>query len=192
MLKDRKYKRLWLCVISPTIFSIVGTFPNYIKHSALIKCSYSWHFHLCSPSDEETDEEFDTNEELDFEPSSKPQPSLSSSTTLKRSLTSSGLNLGPEISFKKFKSESKTPEKETAPTVGTKSFENESESNLSEDEMSYYDSDLGSESELQDLGSDLGLNLGLDDVLKNMETKPPHGMYLVLVSTFKINCFKIK
>ncbi|KAH1016986.1 hypothetical protein HUJ05_007724 [Dendroctonus ponderosae] len=130
---------------------------------------------LC-PSDEESDEEFEGNEELDFEsPVSKPQPALSSSTALKRSIISSGLNLGPEISFKKFKSDTKQPEKDITPTVGTKSFENESEPNLSEDEMSYYDSDMGSESELQDLGADLGLNLGLDDVLKNMETKPQHG-----------------
>lgn len=96
------------------------------------------------------------------------------------------MNLGPEISFKKFKPDTviekpvQKPPPPPLPHLIQKKFEDESEPNFSDDEMSYYDSELESEGELQDLGADLGLSLGLGEGLKPSEEPKLQGDYLDL------------
>ncbi|CAG9759735.1 unnamed protein product [Ceutorhynchus assimilis] len=119
------------------------------------------------PSDEESGEEYEDPEEQSYElPVSKAVPQQPvSSQDLKRAFPSS-LNVGAKTSPKKFK---QGPiEKTTIPTTLTKNFELE---NFSDDEMSYYDSELESEGELQELGGDLGLNMGINDGVKNEGAK---------------------
>lgn len=120
------------------------------------------------------------------------------------------MNLGPEISFKKFKTDEKTtpPSKPTpksvvnppqltpisknekpANSVTPATIEDEDEHNLSDDDLSYYDSDLESEGELQDLGSDLGLSLNVGEGSNNKEAKTSgliFFLYVVFVHFFYV------
>lgn len=162
---------------------------NLTEHVIYSNCIFECIF---SPTDEESLEDSD-EEEHHYNPIiPKTLPPAQPPQNLKRSFPPCGLNLGPEISFKKFKTDEKTtpPSKPTPksvvnpphstpisknekPTNSTTSatFEDEDEHNLSDDDLSYYDSDLESEGELQDLGSDLGLSLNVGEGVKNTEAK---------------------
>ncbi|KAL1497297.1 hypothetical protein ABEB36_008285 [Hypothenemus hampei] len=106
-------------------------------------------------SDEDSSENIDDKEEdIPFIPShvrkSLPNPS-SSTQSLKRDLPLPGLNLGPEISFKKFKHDLKPPQ-----TVQDKNVDSDISS---DDELPFYDSDLESEAEELDFSGNLDTGL---------------------------------
>ncbi|XP_066155921.1 helicase ARIP4 [Euwallacea fornicatus] len=142
------------------------------------------------PSDEESSGEFDDKDRVDYHPpvsNSLPSPQTQDfKRRFPEKWKRGGLNLGPEISFKKFKPADNDVEKEVlpskvvpklvqrpiSPVLSPMKYEDDSEPNLSEDEVSYYDSELESEGELQDLGYDLGINLDSVEERKDAEVRP--------------------
>ncbi|XP_050302168.1 uncharacterized protein LOC126740238 [Anthonomus grandis grandis] len=140
-------------------------------------------------SEEESGEDYDDPDDENIfnhpggpsQPTPTPKPPIQNPLQdLKRSLPSVPLGLGPEITFKKFKVDipetspqkpaikpaQQIPAQNPVRSLQNSSVAEENEPSISDDEMSYYDSELESEGELQDLGSDLGLNMSIEDMFK--------------------------
>ncbi|XP_076266100.1 uncharacterized protein LOC143199867 isoform X2 [Rhynchophorus ferrugineus] len=118
-----------------------------------------------SPSEEESYDEFDdhTDDEMESQPQKE---KILSPPDLKRNLPQGALDLGPEISFKRFKVD--------AEDKSTKKNDEFSEPNFSENDISDFDSEMESDVELG-LGPNVTLNLNEHEI---KEEKPEDGPVL--------------
>lgn len=118
-----------------------------------------------TPSEEESYDEFDdhTDDEMESQPQKE---KILSPSDLKRNLPQGALDLGPEISFKRFKVDT-----EDKPTKKNDEF---SEPNFSENDISDFDSEIESDGEIG-LGPNIRLNLNEHEI----KEEKPEGKLLI-------------
>ncbi|XP_030764140.1 uncharacterized protein LOC115888533 [Sitophilus oryzae] len=124
-----------------------------------------------SHSEEESYDEYDDHSEDELEHEEVQNEKNKLTPDLKRGLPEGARDLGPEISFKRFKV-APPPEKPLENLLDKNVYKKNdalSELNFSGNDLSDYDSELESEGELQDLGSNIGLTLDQEEKIERPE-----------------------